>query len=74
MWRVLKAGGVLVIEEPNIRRLLVRVVAMAERLALMRSRFRDPTWIAGRLSSIGAQVSIHQEGYTVWVVAEKPIP
>jgi len=73
MWRVLKAGGVLVIEEPDIRRLVVKMVAMAERLALMRSRFRDPTWIAGRLSSPGAQVSIHQEGYTVWVVAEKPI-
>jgi demethylmenaquinone methyltransferase/2-methoxy-6-polyprenyl-1,4-benzoquinol methylase len=70
-WRVLRPGGLMVIEEPNIRRLAVKLVAMAERLALMRSRFRDPTWLADRLFSYGARTSIHEDGHTVWVVAEK---
>ena len=37
--RVLSPGGRLVIEEPDIREYKVKLVALAERLALMRSRF-----------------------------------
>ena len=37
--RVLKQGGRLVIEEPDLRRRAVKAVALAERLLLMKSRF-----------------------------------
>ena len=37
--RVLSPGGRLVVEEPDIREFKVKLVALAERLALMRSRF-----------------------------------
>ena len=42
LWRVLKAGGRLVIEEPDIRTLAVKLVALAEKLLLMRSHFLPP--------------------------------
>jgi len=69
--RVLKAGGLLVIEEPDIRQVLVKIVALAERLLLMRSRFRNASWMAEHLSSHGVQTSIHRDGHTIWVVAQK---
>ena len=37
--RILSPGGRLVVEEPDIREFWVKLVALAERLALMRSRF-----------------------------------
>lgn len=39
LWRVLAPGGRLVILEPNIARWPVRLIALAETLLLMRSRF-----------------------------------
>ena len=37
--RVLKPGGRLLIEEPDIHRLIVKFVALGEKIALMRSHF-----------------------------------
>ncbi len=37
--RVLRPGGRLLIEEPDIRQFSVKLIALAERLLLMRSRF-----------------------------------
>ncbi len=38
-WRVLAPGGRLVIEEPDIRNFWVKLIALGEKIALMRSRF-----------------------------------
>lgn len=70
LYRVLKPGGRLVIEEPDIRRFAVKLVALAEKLALMRSHFLAPAQIA-RLLPGGANVRIEIEEYIAWVIAEK---
>jgi ubiquinone/menaquinone biosynthesis C-methylase UbiE len=70
LYRVLKAGGRLVIEEPDFRTFTVKLMAIAEKLALMRSHFLAPPRIAG-LFPPTAKVRIEAEEYTAWVIAEK---
>ncbi|HMN59171.1 MAG TPA: class I SAM-dependent methyltransferase [Anaerolinea sp.] len=71
LWRVLRPGGRLVIEEPDIRRLAVKGIALFEKLALMRSHFLRPERMAALFASLGAQPAVHAEGHTVWIVVEK---
>jgi ubiquinone/menaquinone biosynthesis C-methylase UbiE len=71
LWRVLKAGGKLVIEEPDIRTFAVKLVALAEKLLLMRSHFLSPSAIENLFPGPQARTGIEQENHTVWVVIEK---
>jgi len=71
LWRVLKPGGRLVIEEPDIRTFAVKLVALGEKLALMRSHFIAPPEIAGYFSFPGADVSTRLDGFNAWVVVDK---
>jgi len=71
LWRIVEPGGRLVVEEPDIRIPVVRVVAFLERLARMRSRFRRGEEIATILAQHGAQTRVHRLDHTVWIVAEK---
>jgi demethylmenaquinone methyltransferase/2-methoxy-6-polyprenyl-1,4-benzoquinol methylase len=68
--RVLQVGGRLVIEEPDLRRFAVKLIAVAEKLALMRSHFLEPSEIA-RLFPVESNVQIEAEQNTVWVIVEK---
>jgi demethylmenaquinone methyltransferase/2-methoxy-6-polyprenyl-1,4-benzoquinol methylase len=68
--RVLKAGGRLVIEEPDVRKFAVKLIAVVEKLALMRSRFLKPSQIVN-LFPPEADVWIESEDNTAWVIAEK---
>lgn len=70
LFRVLKPGGRLVIEEPDIRTFAVKLIAVAEKLALMRSRFLDPARIAALLPT-EAKVHVESEAQTAWIIAEK---
>jgi demethylmenaquinone methyltransferase/2-methoxy-6-polyprenyl-1,4-benzoquinol methylase len=70
LYRVLKVGGKLVIEEPDFRTLAVKLIAVAEKLAFMRSHFLAPSQIA-QLFPAGAKVKIESEATTAWVIAEK---
>ena len=72
LWRVLKHGGRLVIVEPDLRSFGVKLVALAEKLALMRSHFLSPPDIAALFNHPRANVHIRQEGFNAWVVVEKP--
>ena len=69
MFRVLKPGGVLIIEEPDIRTFGVKLIALAEKLLLMRSHFLAPDQIV-KLFAAG-ETKIKAEDGTAWVVITK---
>ena len=69
MFRVLKPGGVLVIEEPDIRTFGVKLIAIAEKLLLMRSHFLAPDAILKLFPNGEKQVKA-VDG-TVWVIIKK---
>jgi len=71
LWRVLRPGGLLIVEEPDVRMLPVKLVALAEKLALMRSHFLAPPRVASLFTQWGAQTRIEKDGYNAWVVVEK---
>jgi len=72
MYRVLKHGGKIVIEEPDIRVFGVKLIAIAEKLLLMRSKFLSPDQIVELFSFDSARVNVHTEDGNAWVVIEKP--
>ena len=70
--RVLKPGGRLVIEEPDIRRFPVKLMALAEKLALMGSHFHSPQQIGYLLAANGLDPRIEiDDRFTAWVIADK---
>ncbi len=69
--RVLKPGGRLVIEEPDIRTLGVRLLAILEKLVLMRSHFLSPGRMAQLFANSEARTRIVWEGYLAWVIVDK---
>jgi demethylmenaquinone methyltransferase/2-methoxy-6-polyprenyl-1,4-benzoquinol methylase len=71
--RVLKPGGRLVIEEPDITRPLVKVIALAEKLALMDSTFHSGAEMKAMVAAHGlsAQVGCLRD-FTTCVVVDKP--
>ncbi len=73
--RVLAPGGRLVIEEFDVRRFWVRLVALAERLALMRSRFFAPGDLVTLFRTLDVAVQVHflPRGSTYWAVIEKTV-
>lgn len=71
LWRVLKPGGRLVIEEPDIAFFAVKLVALAEKLALMRSHFLSPERIRELFPYPEAQVRIEREQYNAWIMIDK---
>jgi SAM-dependent methyltransferase len=71
--RVLRPGGRLLIEELDLRRFPVKLVAVLERLAGMKSCFRAPEVFAGMLVAEGLTVRIERDGsWAVWLIADKP--
>ena len=71
--RVLKPGGRLVIEEPDLRYLSVKLLAVAEKVALMRSRFYTPQAIAQMAAAQGAETAVTGDGrFAAWVIVDKP--
>jgi ubiquinone/menaquinone biosynthesis C-methylase UbiE len=73
LWRVLAPGGRLVIEEPDVRKLAGKFIAVAEKVALMRSNFLTPGKIAGLFPRNGCSVQIVDDGFNVYVVVTKQI-
>jgi len=71
LWRVAKPGGKILIEEPDIRTVPIKIVAIFEKAALMRSHFISPTRIAELFNFPNANQSIKNQGYTSWVLVEK---
>lgn len=73
--RVLKPGGRLVIEEPDLNHWGVKLLALAEKMLLMRSHFYTPQEIREIIASCGCSAEIEYDGrYTAWVVTDKLKP
>ncbi|MCK4801532.1 MAG: hypothetical protein KAS84_06045, partial [Anaerolineales bacterium] len=70
-WRVLKPGGRIIIEEPNIQHWGVKLVALGEKIALMRSHFLDPAEITDLFRSFPGEKQTHLENILSWVVIGK---
>jgi len=71
LWRVLKPGGRLVIEEPDLNTFGVKVIALGEKLLLMRSHFLAPVEIAALFSPLGGRTRVEAEGTIAWVIVDK---
>ncbi len=72
--RVLKPNGRLVIEEPDLHKLVVKFVAIAEKVALMRSKFYTPEAIRDMVAAHGLQTRIETDGrFAAWVIADKKV-
>lgn len=72
--RVLAPGGRLVLEEPNIENRMVKVLAVAEKLALMRSHFLRPAVMRTMFEARGGRVTEHVVAgshVNVWLVVTK---
>jgi demethylmenaquinone methyltransferase/2-methoxy-6-polyprenyl-1,4-benzoquinol methylase len=67
---VLAPGGRLVIEEPDVERTPVRLIALAEKLILMRSHFFSPRSVQGMFEAAGGRVCLEREGAKFWAVVE----
>ena len=71
LWRILKPSGRLIIEEPNIHSLGVKFIALAEKLALMRSHFLFPQQIISLFQGKPSIMHVEMEGALAWIIAEK---
>lgn len=70
--RVLKTRGRLVIEEPNIDNFMIKWLALAEKLAFMRSRFYSSREIVRMITDQGVNARVESDGgFFFWVVIEK---
>ncbi len=70
--RVLKFGGRLVIEEPNIDKFIVKWVALAEKLFLMRSHFCSSNEIVAMIKEQEFNAYVESDDrFIFWVVVEK---
>jgi len=70
--RVLQPGGRLVIEEPDIEHVVVKVIALIEKLALMGSHMYKADEIDAMLHSYGVTAHIEKDdSHAVWVVVDK---
>ncbi|MEI6290533.1 MAG: class I SAM-dependent methyltransferase [Chloroflexota bacterium] len=70
--RVLKPGGILLIEEPDLMTWQVKILAIVEKLLLMRSHFLSPEEIC-RIIPAGYSVDLKREGYNSWIIVKKMI-
>lgn len=72
LYRVLVPGGRMVIEEPDLRHWAVKLIAIGEKLALMRSHFLSPHRIAKLFAQTTASVHLIRNGATAYIVVDKP--
>lgn len=72
LWRSLKPGGTLIIEEPDIHHWIVKLIAFGEKLLLMRSDFLSPHEIRAMCSYVDAEsIHIHTEKGIAWIIMQK---
>lgn len=72
IWRLLKPGGRLVIEEPDIKNWFVKIIALGEKILLMQSHFLTPREIMAMCSFDDASnVELHSNKGMAWIIIVK---
>ena len=71
LFRVLVPGGRIVIVEPDIHQFIVKVIAIGEKVLLMRSHFLTGDNIAGLFTAPEAKTNVYYEGLNVISITEK---
>jgi ubiquinone/menaquinone biosynthesis C-methylase UbiE len=71
--RALKPGGRIVIEEFDADRRAVRLMALAEKILCMQSRFLSPAQIQNLLHDCGLRSHVERgPRFAAWIVGDKP--
>lgn len=68
--RVLKRGGLLIIQEPDVEQWGGRLIAIFEKILLMRSHLLTVNQIRNILSN-AIQITIQREKHQYWIVCQK---
>jgi len=71
LWQVLRPGGRILIEEPDIRLLGVKLIALGEKILQMRSHFLDIGQIMDLYRELPARITSEAHDGNVWLVIEK---
>jgi demethylmenaquinone methyltransferase/2-methoxy-6-polyprenyl-1,4-benzoquinol methylase len=72
MWRILKPQGKIIIEEPDINNFIVKLIALGEKILLMRSHFIAPKEIAEMFNHQKlAKIDIEYQKGNAWIIVEK---
>jgi demethylmenaquinone methyltransferase/2-methoxy-6-polyprenyl-1,4-benzoquinol methylase len=71
LWRVLAPGGRVVIIEPDIYKFMVKLIAIGEKMLLMRSHFLTAEQITALFSNQNSHVRVINDEFNVWVCIER---
>jgi ubiquinone/menaquinone biosynthesis C-methylase UbiE len=71
LWRVLIPGGRIIVIEPDIHKISVKVMALLEKMLLMRSHFLDDKEIRHSFLNLNAKLRVIHNESDIWVVVEK---
>lgn len=72
MWRLLRKGGKMIIEEPDINHFFVKLIALGEKILLMRSHFLAPDKIIAMCQfDEQAVIQSQKEDGITWIIVEK---
>lgn len=72
LWRLLKPGGLLIIEEPDIHHWLVKIIAFVEKILLMRSHFLKPEEIKAMGFFVDVEnIEIRSDKGNSWIIMHK---
>lgn len=72
MWRLLANNGKIIIEEPNFHNLFVKMIALGEKLLLMRSHFVTPEKIAEMFQAYPAvSVELKLGKGIAWIIVSR---
>jgi ubiquinone/menaquinone biosynthesis C-methylase UbiE len=73
LWRVLKKGGILLIEEPDIKVMGVKFVALLEKILMMRSHFVTREEIIRLFQPFNPHIESQRENGIMWIQVTKTI-
>jgi ubiquinone/menaquinone biosynthesis C-methylase UbiE len=71
LWRVLAPGGKIVIIEPDIDKYSVKLIALVEKILLMRSHFLSQAKIVALFEDQGSQIRFIRHESNIWIFADK---